>query len=223
MVPPSASTSPTARRPGRPDSARPRHRTPSLDVEHRVVEAALRILAADGAEALTVRRLAAEADVAPMTIYNRFGDMHGVFDAVLTHGFTTFARALTPRPDADDPIVGLHDMGRRYRSFALDNPDLYSFLFLRELHDVEPSEEATLAASMAFDTLLSMVRRAIDSARFRPGDPSVVAQSIWATCHGAVTLELLGLCEFADPEETYESLLVTLLRGSVRDPDALGD
>lgn len=199
----------------------PRHRTPSLEIEGCVVGAALRILGTDGVDALTVRRLASEADVAPMSIYNRFGDMHGVFDAVLTHGFRTFAHALAPAPDAGDPILELHDMGRRYRSFALDNPDLYSFLFLRELHDIEPSEDTTTAAAAAFDILLSMVQRAVDTGRFRPGDPSVVAQSIWATCHGAVTLELLGLCEFADAEETYESLLVTLLRGLVRDPDSI--
>ena len=200
-------------------SAPTRHRTPSLEVTGTVVDAALRIIAAEGAEAVTVRRLAREADVAPMTIYNRFGDMYGVFDAVLEHGFTVFVEQLrSPRP-SDDPVADLRLMGRAYRTFAIENPDLYQFMFLNSLQDLEPSEGAALQAANAFDVLFTMVTRALDTKQFRPGNASVIAQQIWASCHGAVTLELLDMFEFADAEKTYEALLVTLLRGLVTNPE----
>ena len=208
-----------ARTPSR--SRAPRHRTPSLDVERVVVDAALRIIAADGAESMTVRRLASEADVAAMSIYNRFGDMHGVFDAVFTHGFTEFTDALQSECPTPDPVGDLHRMGRSYRRFALANPDLYAFMFLRVVPGLEPSEDSMLAAARSFDVLHTAVIRSLDAGRFRPADPSVVAQEIWSTCHGAVALELLGMAEFADPASTYEALLLTLLRGLLTDPDSV--
>ena len=184
-----------------------------------VIAAALRIIGSEGMEAVTVRRLAAEADVAPMSIYNRFGDMNGVFDAVLDHGFTVFAEHLRRAEPTDDPVMDLHRMGTAYRSFALENPDLYRFMFLSPVGDLEPSAESSLAAAQAFEALHTVVVRSLDTQRFRPQNASVIAQQIWATCHGAVALELLGMSQFADQDETYDSLLITLLRGLLRNPE----
>lgn len=196
-----------------------RHRTPTLEVTGSIVQAALRIIAAEGADAVTVRRLAGEADVAPMTIYNRFGDMNGVFDAVFEHGFTVFAEQLRTSAPTEDPVTDLHQMGKSYRLFAIENPDLYRFMFLTPIADLEPSEESSFAAAQAFEALHNVVIRSLDSKRFRPGNASVIAQQIWATCHGAVALELLGMSEFADANETYDALLVTLLRGLLTNPE----
>lgn len=178
-----------------------------------MVEAAVRIIGADGADAMTVRRLAADAGVAPMTIYNRFGDMHGVFDALLRHGFAKFADALEGAAAGLDPVDGLMAMGRRYRRFAIDEPELYSFMFLRALHDIEPSEESRAEAARSFGALLDVVQRGIDLGRFHRTDPNVLAQAIWSTCHGAVALELVDMCRFADPEIAYEALLEITIRG----------
>ena len=195
-----------------------RQRTPSLEVTPAVVGTALRIIGSEGHDALTVRRLAAEAGVAPMTIYNRFGDMHGVFDAVFQHGFERFAQELQASVRRLDPVLDLHRMGVAYRRFALDNPDLYRFMFLDSIADLEPSTDSSLAAARAFDVLFTVVRHGLDDARFRPGDAAVIAQEVWAACHGSVALELLGMCEFADAGTTYDSLLITILRGLLVDP-----
>ena len=184
-----------------------------------MIAAALRIMGSEGIDAVTVRRLAAEADVAPMSIYNRFGDMNGVFDAAFQHGFTVFAEHLRTSAPTEDPVRDLHQMGKAYRLFALENPDLYRFMFLTPITDLEPSEESSFAAAQAFEALLNVVIRSLDSKRFRPGNASVIAQQIWATCHGAVALELLGMSEFADANETYDALLITLLRGLLRNPE----
>jgi hypothetical protein len=92
-------------------------------------------------------------------------------------------------------------------------------MFLNFAIDLEPSDRSSLVAAQAFDVLFSLVSRALDMQKFRPASASVVAQQIWSTCHGAVALELMGIAKFADPEETYNSLLVTLLRGLLKNPE----
>lgn len=184
-----------------------------------MIDAAVRILGAEGPGSVTVRRLAAEAGVAPMSIYNHFGDMHGVFDAVFRRGFAEFADALGESVASDDPLVTLQDMGRRYRSFALDNPDTYAVMFLRVVPGFEPSEDSDLVAASAFGALAAVVTRAIDTGQFISADPAIIAQQIWSTCHGAVALELLGLSKFADPAATYNDLMTTIIRGLLRHPE----
>jgi AcrR family transcriptional regulator len=202
----------------RSNAAPLRHRTPSLEVTDSVVKAALRIIGSDGPDSVTVRRLAAEAGVAPMSIYNHFGDMHGVFDAVFEHGFTEFAEALRVSTTSNHPVLAIQEMARAYRLFALQNPDTYAVMFLRVVPGFEASDESFVAAAHSFDELSSAVQRAIDTQHFLPADPALVAQEIWASCHGAVALELLGMCAFADPAETYNALLISLLRGLLLNP-----
>lgn len=54
--------------------------------QDQVVAAAWRLLDAEGLEALTIRRLAAQLGVAPMTIYRYFADKDSLLDAVLDAG-----------------------------------------------------------------------------------------------------------------------------------------
>ncbi len=55
-----------------------RSRTPLAAVERELVTAAETVLVRDGPGALTVRAVAAEAGIAPMGVYNRFGGKDGL-------------------------------------------------------------------------------------------------------------------------------------------------
>lgn len=68
----------------------------------RVLAAAHRLIAANGPDGLTIRKLAAEADVAVGTIYNQFGDRSGVLAAMVQSGLATLADSIEhDRDDAD--------------------------------------------------------------------------------------------------------------------------
>src|SRR4051794_25368312 len=99
------------------DAAGGSGRTPSRAVEQALVDAAERVLVRSGIGGLTVRAVATEAEVAPMGVYNRFGNKDGLVAAVLVRGFDGLRAAVTA--DADpDPIVRLLASGRNYRRVA---------------------------------------------------------------------------------------------------------
>lgn len=56
-----------------------------LTARARIREAALRLFAAQGPDAVTVRRIAAEAGVSPALVLHHFGNMEGLREAVLEH------------------------------------------------------------------------------------------------------------------------------------------
>ena len=187
-------------------------RTPSLRVEDALVEAAERILTADGPEALSVRRIAAEAGVAPMSVYNRFGGKNGIVEQLYIRGFDDLATAAR-EVDADDPLLAIVACGEAYWAFAMSRPATYAVMFDRAVAGFDPSPDAWSHASAAFGELIAHVRRAMAAGVLADADPVDVAQQLWASLHGLVSLRLRSLGFVPDVDAHRARLFTTLLRG----------
>ena len=191
-------------------------RTPSRDVGQALVDAAERVLVRDGLAAVTVRTVATEAGVAPMGVYNRFGNKDGLVAAVLVRGFDGLTAAVTAT-DVADPLHRLMTCGRNYRRFALGNPRHYEAMFGVAMTATERTEDqsAELAehAVAAFDALVDTVAYAMAAGALRGDDPRETAQVIWSSVHGAVSLELAGVVQTPDPDASFARLLQLIVDG----------
>lgn len=177
-----------------------------------MVDAAVRLLEADGPDALTVRGIATEAGVAPMAVYNHFGGKDGVIDRVFVRGFDGLRDLFADVRDGD-PMEDLFEAGRRYRRNALEHPAMYAVMFDRAVAGFEPSDEAKLHALASFYELVRLVRRAMDLGALRRADPIDVAQQIWSACHGQVSLELRGIGFTDDLDAHHEALMTSMMSG----------
>ncbi len=186
-------------------------RTPSLLISGEVRRAALAILEEHGSDGLTVRAIAQRAHVAPMAIYNHFGGLNGVIEALWIEGFESFRDALTIR--SEDPGQDLVDAALAYRAFALAPPGLYGVMFRHPFRHFQPSLEATQLAALTFQTLVDMVERAQAIGYFARQGASDAAQVIWSACHGYVALELQDMNFAGDRDRAYLLLLATLRDG----------
>jgi AcrR family transcriptional regulator len=178
-----------------------------------LLDAAGRLIATEGIEALTVRRIASEAGSSTMGVYSRFGGKEGVVDALLREGFEGLRDAMGDET-TDDPLADMLRCCQSYRRFALANPTRYQVMFGAPRLEMEASEESMEMAAATFDRVCNRVQRAIDAGVLGGGAAHEIAASIWATCHGLVSLELTGkrppVLEHDDP---YERTLRALLRG----------
>ena len=89
----------------------------------------------------------------------------------------------------------------------------YQLMFLRAVPGFEPSDPALDQCTGAYDHLVAAVERAMRAGVIAEGDPTETAQLIWATIHGWVSLELLGLGFVEDQDAGYDRLCEALLRG----------
>ena len=64
-------------------------------VRAELIEAAIRLLADQGTEALVLRRVASAAHVSTMCVYSRFGDKVGLLNAVYAAGFENLNLAMS--------------------------------------------------------------------------------------------------------------------------------
>jgi AcrR family transcriptional regulator len=187
-------------------------RTPSLEVQCSLLDAARRILEEHGPGALSVRRIAAQAGVAPMCVYNRFGGKNGIVDHLFTEGFDDLAERIRTI-ETSDPRDALVECAERYWGFANAHPATYAVMFDRAVAGFQPSEEAHRHASECFGQVVAHVRRAIDRGALANADPVDVAQRLWASLHGLVSLHLRHLGFIADVDGHRQRLVDTLLRG----------
>ena len=191
----------------------PRTRTPSADVRAALLDAATHLLETEGTDALSVRRIAAEAHVAPMGVYTHFDGKHGVVEALWVEGFDRLRVTLESLEQIDDPGDALIEGFRRYRALARAHPMAYRLMFLKAVPGFEPSVEAAWAAALSFEALVAAVRRAMESGAVADGDPVQMAQVVWAAVHGWVSLELDGMIFLADADAGAEAMARSLVEG----------
>ena len=181
-------------------------RTPSDAVVDEVLAAAGRLLGQGGPESLTIRGIAREAGVAPMSVYNHFESKDGVVDSLTTRGFNRLRDALEDAGRDPDPERALLEAGRRYRRLALEEPATYRLMFQRPIDAALGNLELMEAGLGAFGALVQLIGR-VHFAHGVTEPPEVAAQAIWSMVHGFVALELVGKVFTQDPEGSFEQLL----------------
>jgi AcrR family transcriptional regulator len=181
--------------------------------ERDILEAASRILSAEGAAALTVRRIAAEAGCSTMGIYSRFGGKDGVVDALFAEGFEMLCADMQAVAPTDDPVEDLRRCELRYREHALAHATHYMVMFAGAVPHFVPSAESKALAHGAFANLVADVEHCIDVGAFK-GDAAEIAYTLWSAMHGAVMLELVGIDPVGgDPDARYRDFVDVILAG----------
>jgi len=188
------------------------------DVKALLVDAAIRLLADGGPEALQARKLAAEVGVSTMAVYTHFGGMAVLVDEVAREGFLRLDARLATVTLTDDPVADIFTLARTYRQAAVEHPNLFAVTFGQSapggkratLADLttEEGREASEEGLEAFNHIVRATERAIEAGRFRPIDPYAAAAQLWSALHGFVTLESSG--HFGASEHGIDHILVPL-------------
>jgi AcrR family transcriptional regulator len=199
--------------------ARVSQRKPGTEANSRdrLLEAAIRLLAADGPAALQARRLTTEVGASTMAVYTHFGGMAQLITEIMREGFIRFGRRMEEVPRGDDPVADLLALGLAYRDHALENPQLYRLMFgvvspggRQGGKDLAVSAVANTLpeGQAAFAQLVAAVTRVIEASGPCEEDPASAAAQIWSAFHGYVLLEIAGF--FGDDGEGVERFLLPL-------------
>jgi AcrR family transcriptional regulator len=181
-----------------------------------LIEAAARLIATEGADSLTLRRVADEVGTSTMAIYTYFGGMPELRRAVRREGFVRLAARAAQRAQSDDPVADLARLGLDYYEHAMSDPHLYRAMYMEQ-----PLDAADAAAgSETFNILTAGVQRCIDSGRFDPADAVELATQFWAVGHGVVTLQLANLISAEEALNCSASALLNLFSAWGDDRDA---
>ncbi len=139
-----------------------------------IADAALELLEAEGAEGLSMRRLAERLGIRAPSIYKHLADKQALEATIVSVGFELQAAAFEAALErADDPLTAL---AGAYRAFAREHPHLYRLMTGKEL------DRARLTPGVEDRAARPVVEAA--------GDDRDLARAIWAFAHGMTILEL---------------------------------
>jgi AcrR family transcriptional regulator len=163
------------------------------DLRRALVDAARRLLEAEGPSALSLRGVARVAGVSPAAPYHHFKDKAELLDAVAQEGWNVLSGLMA---DAKSRAEGLHQLtalGISYVCFARDNPALY-----RVMYDAARDKDA-LPEDMHDKTNSSycMVRDTMIEHGADPNDAmnlELASAAAWCGAHGLA--EMAGLKQF---------------------------
>ena len=188
--------------------------TDVADFRERLCDAAERLFAEHGPDGVTMRQLAAELGVSPMTPYRYFKDKEAILAAVRANGFNRFADALETAYDSEsDPVARSRAVGDAYVAFALGEPAAYKLMFdLMQPHESD-YPELVAAEARALATQRRHVQGMIDAGVLR-GDVKMLAHMFWSILHGTLVLQLAGkLSPDIDPAALRTQLVGAVVRG----------
>lgn len=164
------------------------------DLRRALIEAARRILEAEGPGALSLRAVAREAGVSPAAPYHHFKDKAELLDAVANQGWEMLHCALThARQVVKEPRAQTVELGLAYVRFARDNPALY-----RVMYDCSRNQE-NLPDHLHgdSDSAYCEVRDTLIGAGADPHDEvglELATVAAWCAAHGLA--EMAGFREF---------------------------
>jgi len=182
----------------------------------RILEAASELLSKEGASALSVRRIAAAAGCSTMGLYSRFGGKDGVVDELYAEGFERLVEGMKGDVPTDDPVADLRRAAVCYRASAIANATHYMVMFGGAVPGFVPSDENHQLAHAAFASLVGKVARCTDAGLLE-GSAEQITELLWASIHGLVMLELVGVNPLqSDPTTRFEYALDVLFRGLAR-------
>ncbi|MEU4555198.1 TetR family transcriptional regulator [Micromonospora violae] len=180
-----------------------------------LVEAAARVLAEEGAAALTSRRLAAEIGSSTMVVFSRFQSMAEIHWAVREEGFARLNARLDALAASDDPVADLVAAGAVFFNSGLANPHMYKAMFIDR-----PPEDDNLGAE-TFERLVALIQRCVAAGRFPAARESLVpvwAAQLWSMRHGLVTMTVAELLPSEQARFVLDDMTYRLLVGYGDDP-----
>jgi len=187
--------------------------TDVADFRERLCEAAERLFAERGPDAVTMRQLAAELGVSPMTPYRYFEDKEDILAAVRTNGFNRFAQALEiARSSTKGARARASAVGEAYVTFALDHPHSYKLMFDFNQPHVDKYPDLVEAGQRAQKTMTGYIEDAMAEGLMR-GDAREIGLMFWAAIHGTVILELAGMLPPGGARQLHRAMEPVLMKG----------
>ena len=189
---------------------------PDSGLRARLIDAGVALVAAEGAQALTLREIARRAGVSHGAPRRYFPTHLELLSAIARRGFADLGDRVRAALDGagPDPRGQVTALARTYLAFALDNAGMYELMFRHDL--LESGQLGLRDTSLPLFGLLAELTGLI-----RPeADARRVAGALWANLHGIAQLWRWGSLRLATGVDDFAPLLDAALLAHLGPADA---
>ena len=183
---------------------------PPLSTQERILRAARSLFEREGADAVSMRRVADAVGITPMAIYRHFSNREALLKRISDDSFNEIARHWDALRKGGDLLARLLAIQRIYLDYALAHPHLFDHAFSVRRDDARRFPEDFHARrsptlNVVHDTVVDAQRAGL----LREGDPWDIAMTLWGHSHGLLALYRAG--RFSYDERRFRAFYETSL------------
>jgi AcrR family transcriptional regulator len=173
-----------------------------LTTPEKILKAAHALFEREGADAVTMRRVADAVGITPMAIYRHFPNRDALLKKLSDDSFQSVAHEWKSRARSRDVLKRLNALMEPYLDYALTHPHLFDHAFsVRRDH---------ARLSPTFNVALDAVIEGMAQGLLKQDDPHDVTMTIWAHQHGLIALYRAG--RFSYDEAQFRAFYIQSLR-----------
>jgi AcrR family transcriptional regulator len=159
----------------------------------RIAKAARLLLDKEGADAVTMRRVADAVGITPMAVYRHFSNRAALLNALADEGFMELAERLTAARSIGSIEKRLTKFLDINLTHALDNPRLFELMFLKPREGARRyPDDFKAGRSPTASPFAELVEEAMEAGYFRKDDVWEIVFEMGALLQGLVMLYVGG-------------------------------
>ena len=167
----------------------------------RISAAARQLLDQEGAEGVTMRRVATAIGMTPMALYRHYPNRDGLLNTVADAGFVELATKLADlrlTGRIDRQLLRILDV---FLDHAFDNPRLFELMFLTKREGARQyPEDFRMRRSPTANVSADVIARAMETGYFRKDDVWEIVFETGALMQGLIMLYLGGRMAMSSSE-----------------------
>lgn len=162
----------------------------------KIIDAASEILAKEGYESLSIRKIAKMIEYSPSIIYHYFKDKTEIVASVVEDGYGRILKSLSEAPvDIENPEKSIEKGLRIYIELMLEAPQQFRAVVMNDIDAVQEKvnmlEEGVSKERKSIQGLCKLVELGIEKEKFRKMDIELTAQILWTSTHGLLSRLIL--------------------------------
>jgi len=165
-------------------------------IRKKIIDAASNILAEEGYENLSIRKIASRIEYSPGIIYHYFKDKAEIVAFVVEAGYRNILKNISEIPvDTENPDKTIVNGLKSYIELMLETPQQFRAILMNDIEDIQEKvnmlQEGVSKERKSLQGLCTLVELGIEKNRFRKMDIELTAQIIWTSTHGLLTRLIL--------------------------------
>ena len=170
----------------------------------KILRAAHKLFDREGADAVSMRRVAELVGITPMAIYRHFPNREALLKRLSDDSFETVAHEWEASATHPDILKRLLALLEPYLNYALEHPHLFDHAFSVRRDDARRfPEDFRARQSPTLNVVADAIAEGMRLGVLKQDDPWDVAMSLWAHAHGLVALYRAG--RFSDDETRFRT------------------
>ncbi|TCZ75883.1 TetR/AcrR family transcriptional regulator [Paenibacillus albiflavus] len=203
-------------------SASERRQAEKEMIREKILAASSRILAKEGYDKLSIRKIATQIEYSPGVIYHYFKDKAEIITFITRQGYSKLLEQIEETPiDQEQPDKTLETSLRAYIKLMLSKPNHFKANVIKDVENVDKQpgilQDGSFDQRQGLSIVIQILELGMSTGKFRTLDPKLTAQIIWTSTYGLVTrLILENQLPKAQQERLIDHHFEVLIHGLLR-------